>query len=71
MHDISFFFFFENYVNHISTIKRILCKKISHLKCDDVNSVDSLFINNTEKKYCETDQKEICLVLKHHEIFND
>ena len=48
-----------------------MCKKISHLKCDDVNSVDSLFINNTEKKYCETDQKEICLVLKHHEIFND
>ena len=85
----------EKSVNHRSSIKCNLCQTISHLKCNDLNYVDGLYLknlnilwycraccadilpctninnynlylslNNTEKKYCQTYQKETRLILK-------
>ena len=102
MHNISSSSLCEKSVTHRSSIKCNLCQKISHLKCNDLNYVDDLylknsiiswycraccadilpftnindyklyfFINNTEKKYCETDKKETCLVLKPRENLID
>ena len=89
MHNISSSSLCEKSVNHRSFIKCNLCQTISHLKCNDLNYVDGLYlknsniswywracyadifpftninnyklylsINNTGKKYCETNQKE-------------
>ena len=92
----------EKSVNHRSSIKCNLYQTISHLKCNDLNYVDGLYLknlniswycraccadifpftninnyklylslNNTGKKYCETYQKEICLVLKPQKSLSD
>ena len=92
----------EKSVNHRSSIKCNLCQIISHLKCNDLNCVDGLYLknlnilwycraccayifpftninnyclyfslNNTGKKYCQTYQKEICLVLKPQKNLSD
>ena len=93
---------FGKSVNHRSSIKCNLCQTISHLKCNDLNYVDGLYLknlniswycraccadifpftninnyklylslNNTGKKYCETYQKETCLVLKPQKNLSD
>ena len=102
MHNISSCGLCEKPINHRSSIKCSLRQTIIHLKCNDINYVDGLYlknsniswycqaccaniflftninsyklylsINNTEKKYCETDQKDTCLVLKPHKNLSD
>ena len=102
MHNISSCSLCEKSVSHRSSIKCNLCQTISHLKCNDLNYVDGIYLknlniswycracctdifpftninnyklylslNNTGKKYCETYQKETCLVLKPQKNLSD
>ena len=46
MHNISLCSLCEKSVNHRSSIKCNLCHTISHLKCNDLNYVDGLYLKN-------------------------
>ena len=47
MHNISSCSLCEKSVNDRSSIKSNLCQTISHLKCNDLNYVDDLYLKNS------------------------
>ena len=52
--------------NNRSSIKCNLCQKISHLKCNDLNYVDRLYlINSNISWYCRVCCADICPIYKY------
>ena len=53
MHNISSCSLCEKSINHRSSTKSNLCQSISHLKCNDLNYVDGLYLKNSNISwYC-------------------